>query len=182
MKRLLCIAVISVLASCNSNEPTETEIFKIKELGELATSEYTLSKVLELNDEGEFYKFGNRKILVSCQARVKVGINLNQLAISDIDYSGKSIKIGLPSTRLLSFEMVPESIKTELVDVSGFRSNFTQEDKNRILKQGENNLRNNLVSTGIFTDGYKNAAAFVDKFYRDLGFTKIEIYAQKARI
>jgi hypothetical protein len=76
--------------------------------------------------------------------------------------------------------MVPESIQTELTDVSGFRSRFSQVDKTKILKQGEKNILQNLGKSGLYEDAYKNAALFVEKFYQDLGFSKVEVYAQKS--
>ncbi|MBU2020006.1 MAG: DUF4230 domain-containing protein [Bacteroidetes bacterium] len=168
------------LAACKSDKAVETAVYKIKELGQLSTSEYTLSKVLQLNDKGEWFKIGDRKILISCQAKAKAGVDLRKLDISEVELEKGYIKIGIPSIELMSFEMIPESVSTEMSEVTGFRSSFTQEEKNKILRQGEDNIRKNLARTGLYEDAHKNTVLFIEKFYQDLGFTKIDVYAQKS--
>lgn len=180
MKILICFFLLIFLFACGDKKINESSVYKIKQLGELATSEYTFSKVLQVNDKGEWFKVGNRKILISCQSKAKAGIDLGKLTISDVDLEDGKIKIGIPAVQLLSFEMIPESFKTELSEVSGLRSSFTQIEKNKILRQGEENIRANLSQSGLYQDAYKNSVLFVEKFYGDLGFTNVEVYAQRS--
>ncbi len=151
------------------------EVFQIKEIGELSTTEYIFSKVLRVDDPGEWYKFGNRKILISCKAKVKAGINLKAIQKNDIVVNGDEVSIRLPRPKITSFNMDPNSVRTEVVDVDGFRDDFNQEDINHILQMGEKSIRAALNETGIYAEAEKNAIAFVQEFYKQLGYAKVTV-------
>jgi hypothetical protein len=79
---------------------------------EFSTVEYTITKVVKANDES-FYTVGNRKILFSCKAIVKAGVDLSKLTTDDIELNPKSKKaeITLPAAEVLSFNMPLEEAK-----------------------------------------------------------------------
>lgn len=166
-----------MLASCGEDkEVHETEIYRIRSIGTLSTTEYTLGKVLKWNDEGEWYKFGDRKILLSCKARVKGGVNLNSIKESDIEVKGKKITIQLPPPEIVSFEMDPDLIRTEMTDVSGLRSDFSQLDKSEVLKKGEESIRKDLQKLDILDEAEQNAKVFIIDFYKNLGFEEVIVH------
>lgn len=137
MQKLTFLLVFFGLLACSSEEEKDipAEVYSIRAIGTLSTTEYTLGKVLHWNDEGEWYKFGDRRILISCKATVKAGINLNALKPEDFTIKGKRITIQLPPPEITSFEMDPNHIHTEVTDVNGFRADFTQEEKMKVLKK-----------------------------------------------
>jgi|TARA_R110000737_G_scaffold353481_1_gene405964 hypothetical protein len=153
----------------------KTEVFEIREIGELSTTEFVYSKVLKIDDKPEWYKFGNRKILISCKAKVKAGIDLTAIQKEDIEIKGDNIIIYLPKAKITSFNMDPNSIKTEMAEVSGMRSSFTQEEKNTILQLGEKSIRDGLIETGIYNEAKKNVISFVTEFYQQMGFEKVTV-------
>lgn len=164
------------LWGCNSEEKEpEVDVYEIRNIGLLSTSEYTIGKVIKLDDNKDWYKFGDRKILISCRAKVKAGINLMELKDSSIHVNGKSIRIELPPVQITSFEMDPNTVNTEMQDINGFRADFSQADKNRILRLGEKSIRDNLDKTGIRKDAEKNAISFIINFYKQLGFEDIQV-------
>lgn len=174
---------VSLLAlfSCGTDDQPlrNSEIYEIRSIGTLSTSEYTVSKIIKLNDKGEWYTWGDRKILISCKAKIKAGVNLNRLAPEDIKVEGKKITIELPEAEIISFEMNPDQIKTEMVDVSGFRANFSQHEKNHILQLGEKSIRKDLKQLNILQDAETNAIVFLTDFYKNLGFEEIIIHGTK---
>jgi hypothetical protein len=138
MWKLIVIPITAILLFSCAEEPVrKAEIFQIREIGTLSTTEYTLAKIVKLNDKGEWYTFGDRKILISCKAKVKAGVNLSKIKDEDIKINGKRIEISLPAPEITSFDMDPKWMKTEMVEISGFRFQFTQEETNIILKMGE---------------------------------------------
>ncbi len=173
------IPLLILFASCGEDEVKEDEIFEIRNIGILSTSEYTVGKVIKLDDEGEWYKWGDRKILISCKAKIKAGVNLNNLRDEDIKINGKRIEIYLPPAEITSFDMDPKDMKTEMVEVSGMRFDFTQEETNDILKQGEQAIRKEMKSLNILYDAQKNAAVFVKDFYTQLGFEEVIVHANE---
>ena len=171
-----CLLLLSY--SCKQPPvPDTTAVYSLQEIGELATVEYTFAKVLAVNDEGEWYKFGDRKILIRCEAIAKAGFNLKDAKIEVINEKSPSLKIGLPPTQLLSFTMNPDKIETRASSVTGFRQEFSQEEKNRFLQQGEQNIRANIAQSNIYKDAWRNAETFIRAFYKDLGYPNIQIYA-----
>lgn len=183
MKALKPIVYLStfllLLVSCGEEEVKKDEIFEIRNIGVLSTSEYTVGKVIKLDDEGEWYKWGDRKILISCKAKIKAGINLNNLRDEDIKVNGKRIEIYLPPAEITSFDMDPKDMKTEMVEVSGMRFDFTQEETNDILKQGEKAIRKEMKNLNILYDAEKNASVFVKDFYTQLGFEEVIVHASE---
>lgn len=184
MKQFGCWIVgvsLLIFASCGiDDEPARnSEIYEIRSIGTLSTSEYTVSKIIKLNDKGDWYAWGDRKILISCKAKIKAGVNLNRLAPEDIKAEGKKITIELPEAEIISFEMNPDQIKTEMVDVNGFRANFSQKEKNHILQLGEKSIRKDLKQLNILQDAETNAIVFLTDFYKNLGFEEIIIHGKK---
>jgi hypothetical protein len=178
MKNYLFLSLLVLfLVSCgNEKEVHETEIYQIRAIGTLSTTEYTLGKIIQWDDEGEWYKYGDRKILLSCKATVKAGVNLNAIKESDIEVDGKKITIQLPPPEIVSFEMNPDLIRTEMTDVNGFRSDFSQLDKSKVLKKGEESIRKDLKKLRILDEAEQNAKIFIIDFYKNLGFEQVIVH------
>jgi hypothetical protein len=111
--------------------------------------------------------------LLSCKARVKAGVNLNSIKESDIAVDGKKITIQLPPPEIVSFEMDPDLIRTEMVNVNGFRSDFSQMDKSKVLKKGEESIRKDLQKLNILNEAEQNAKTFIVDFYKNLGYEQV---------
>jgi hypothetical protein len=178
MKKLTFIFFVSILLSgCNEeNKLPEVEVYEIRNIGELSTTEYTVGKIIKLDDKAdEWYKYGDRKILINCKAKVKAGVDLSLIKEGDITVSGTTITITIPPTEITSFSMDSKHIHTEMESVSGFRDAFTHLEKNKFLKQGEAAIREEILHTDIIKDGRLNAEAFLTDFYKQMGFEKVII-------
>jgi hypothetical protein len=163
------------LFSCSEEEVPKTNVYEIRQIGILATTEFTLGKVLKLTDDKEWYKFGDRKILISTKAKVKAGVNLMAIKEGDIETIGNTIKIKLPAVEITSFEMNPGDIQTEMIDINGFRMGFTQAEKNEILRLGEQSIRKEVYATNILQEAQKNTTSFIKDFYGQMGYEEIII-------
>lgn len=180
MKRYFPILFLFfLLFSCGEDEVKKTEIFEIRQIGTLSTTEYTLGKIVKLDDEGEWYTFGDRKMLISCKAKVKAGVDLSKIKDEDIKINGKKIEISLPAAEITSFDMDPKLMKTEMVEVTGFRFQFTQEETNAILKKGETAIRKEMKDLNILNDAEKNATIFIKDFYKQLGFEEVIVHGKQ---
>lgn len=177
MKELIVILSL-ILVGCSSEvEPKEQNVFEIRDIGELSTSEYTIGKMVKVDDvDSTWYwigKYGDRKILINTKAKVKAGIDLSKIKDDDVEVNGNTIKIKLPPAEITSFSMDPRYTHTEMESVNGFRDKFTQKEKNAFMKQGEDAIREELKNTGILEDAEKNAEDFIKDFYKQLGFKKV---------
>lgn len=156
---------------------TKEDVYEIRNIGQLSTTEYTVRKIVKVNDAStDWYKYGDRKLLISCRAKIKAGIDLTKINEKDIQIRGKEIEITLPPAEITSFQIHPSDIQTELESVTGFRSSFSQAEKNEVLKKGEQAIKKDLATTQILRDAEINAALFVTEFYAQLGFEKIVVH------
>jgi len=175
IKQLYYIILIVSLTACSEATPVpKAEVYEIRNIGELSTTEYTVGKIVKLDDEAqEWYKIGDRKILIHCKAKIKAGIDLSKLKDDDIKLSGTSIEITLPPASITTFNMDPNLMRTEMESVTGLRSNFTQKEKNAFLKQAEESIKRDILETGILKDANNNAEAFLTDYYKQMGFEEV---------
>ena len=142
MKNLYYIALVFLLSACELMPQSKEIVYDIREIGTLSTTEYTVAKVVKLDDEHGIWeiwekwddirswtKFGDRKILISCRAKIKAGIDLSKIRKEDIKINGNSINIVVPTAEVSEFSMEPKYIKTEVESVSWFRDHFTQKKR-----------------------------------------------------
>lgn len=180
MSRIAIVLMCLMLLSCGNKEEDQlpvTEIHHIQELGTLATTEYTFGKIVQLNDDKDWYRFGDRKILLSVKAKVKAGVDLTRMNDRDVEVSddGKTVKLMLPAPEIVAFDMNPNDIKTEMTDVNGFRFEFTQDEKMKVLQLGEKSIRTEMMESNILSDAKKNARVFLKDFYQDMGYENVII-------
>ncbi len=179
----LAIAAFSLLQGCSrvADTPTiEREVQAISSMKELALVEYRVKKIIKADDGGEWYKIGERKILLSCTAFLKAGVDLSAFGMENIeaDRSKGKVTITLPHAKLLSIDIPPAGIKEEYGHVSFFRSEFSAAERNNLMKQGERQIKRTVPSLGILPKAEENGRAFFESVFKKMGFTDIEVVYQ----
>ena len=163
--------------SCNNKEKhLDKAIDKAVACTELGTVEYTVTKLIITNDN-VFYKLGDRKIIFSCRTTMKAGIDLKDFTKEDVEVSdkGRTVTIYLPQPKVLSFNMSAEDIKLEYSKVSGLRTGFNTDERNRLLKQGEKAIMDDAPNLGIYEDAKENATDFFKALLSHSGFENINV-------
>ena len=181
-KLLLLIAVLALLLpACRPQgslqDSLTTRIEQLRSTAELGTVEYTVRKAVKARDEGEWFKIGNRRILFSCTARLKAGINLARLQSDQIvvDEQSRSVSLTLPHATVLSINIPPEEIRLEYEDITGFRQRFSDQERQALLRQGEREIIRDLPRLGILDEAEANAEEFLRPMLEQMGFENIEI-------
>ena len=161
----------------DSETSTPTQVATFVRTAELSTVEYTITKMIKANDIPEWYKIGDRKILFSCRATLKAGLDMSQFTDDDVQISPdhRSITITLAQPRLLNLNINPKDIRVEYENVDLFRSRFTAEDRQKLLVQGEKAIRADINSIGILDDARKNATQFFQTALENMGYEKVTI-------
>ena len=184
-KRLLFLgAVILVLLAINVAVPRQKAMPQLsartlKDLAELATVEYSVTKIVSYKDVAWY---GDRKILFETAATVKAGIDLNELADQDIQLEGDSaVTVSLPQPRILLFNMKPEQMR-EIFNESGIlRSDFSNEEKDGLLSQGEKDIRAKVATMDILERAARNARILVESWLKKMGFTAVRVVFKEKR-
>jgi hypothetical protein len=172
-----------ILASCGpSKEQLEKQVENIlSDLTGLGTVEYVVSKVVKANDNATWYKFGDRKILFTCKAYLKAGIDLSELPKDSIqiDAGKKSVSIVLPPAKLLSFNMKPNDIHLVYEKTAITRFSFSNAERDMVMAQGEKNIRASIEEFGILTEAENNAKIFLEAFLKQAGYNQINLKFHK---
>jgi hypothetical protein len=108
---------------------------------ELATAEYTITKIVKANDDKTRFKFGERKILISCKGIIKAGIDLSSLKEENISIDDKDITLYLPAAKIITLNIPAENIKVEHQQTGFWRDQFNNEEQNALMVQAEQQIR-----------------------------------------
>jgi hypothetical protein len=169
-----CLLLLAV--SCQPNpEELKEKVLKIKDMSELGTVEYTVTKMIRASDDKTWYKFGSRKILFSCEARIKAGVDLSQVKPQDVKLEKDKLTLNLPKAKIIYITIAPDKIKEEYKDVSIVRSNFSNAEKDNLLVQGEKNIQEMVPSLGILETAEKNTRELLTSWLRQCDFKTVEI-------
>jgi len=178
-KRLLILgAVILALLAVNIAVPRKKiapplNARTLKDLAELATVEYSVTKIIAHKDVAWY---GDRKILFETAAIVKAGIDLNELSDGDIRRNGdKAVTVTLPRPRILLFNMKPEHMH-EIFNESGvLRSDFSNQEKDVLLALGEKDIRAKVATMDILERAARNARILVESWLGRMGFASVRV-------
>ena len=174
---LLAAAALPGCADRAPEDPTLREIEAISAMRELSLVEYRVRKIVKADDEGPWYKIGDRKILLSCTAYLKAGIDLSGFGAEDVDYdrAAGTVTVTLPHAKLLSLDMPASEIREEYDHVTMLRHGFSAEDRNALLRQGEKQIRDSVPTLGILEKAEENARHFFESVFSKMGFTSVEV-------
>jgi hypothetical protein len=178
MRFILCLCIFCTLTcGCNSKKikQQKEQILQLREMSDLTTIEYIVTKVIRASDNA-WFKIGSRKILMSCQASLRAGIDLSKITEKDVSIHGKTIERELPHATLLSLNIKPEDLKTEYESVAPLRSSFSSSERDALAAQGEKSIRNSVDSLGILQTAEVNANFILTGLLQKFGYEKIIIH------
>ena len=173
--------ILLVLPGCarreSMQETVQREVEAITAMRQLSLVEYRVRKIVKADDEGEWYKIGDRKILLSCTAYLKAGVDLATFGADDvkIDLTGDRVSVTIPHATLLSLDIPASEVRLEYDRVTMLRSDFTAEERNALLRQGEKQIRESVPSLGILEKADENARRFFESVFLKMGFTNVEV-------
>ena len=158
-------------------ETVHREIEAITAMRQLSLVEYRVSKIIKADDEGQWYKIGQRKILLSCTAYLKAGLDLATFGPDDvvIDWGDKRVSVTIPHATLLSLNIPVSEIREEYDQVTMLRHSFSAEERNALLRQGEKQIRDSVPSLGILEKADENARRFFESVFGKMGFETVEV-------
>lgn len=171
------VILLLLLLACGRKDKTDEKpgILTLREMSDLATVEYTVTKVIKASDNKTWFKMGDRKILMSCEAHIKAGIDMSAIHKNNFTVTGKNIEVTLPQPKIISISLPADAIKTEYEDVGVFRDQFNSRDRDALATQAEQQIRNSVDSLGILNQAKVNTSVFVTNFLKRLGYENITI-------
>jgi hypothetical protein len=178
-KKYFPFVILLLFAGCGAKkEPSKPVVFSLQQIGRLATAEYVITRLVKAEDNQTWYKVGDRKILISCSASVKAGIDFTKLQPQQVMQDERKVSVQLPPPQLLSLSIPPESIKVAYTDVGMFRDPFTSTEINAIMRTAERQIQRQIAALDILAVARSNASAFVTRFLTTAGFTEVYVTFQ----
>jgi len=176
---LLCFCLIAIsicFCACKKKEPDISQtVLKIKELGELVTTQYTLSKIVKASDDKTWYKVGDRKIIMSCEANIKAGVDLQHITEKNVTIEDSTIALQLPPARIFSLSIPPDKIQVRYSSVDMLRDPFSAAERQTLLAQAELQMGQLADSLGILKTAQDNAVVYLQSLLQQSGFNKVTI-------
>ncbi len=181
-KFLLPLLCVIFLFACNkkplSPDISQT-ILSLKETGELVTAEYTISKVIRASDDQTWYKLGDRKILINCDAYLKAGISLQDITKDNFQIQNDTIiTVALPHAKLFSLQIPPDKIKIAYQEIGTFRDAFSANEREQLVAQAEPQIKALVASLGILQTAESNGATFIKHLFQQTGFKQVVVVYQ----
>jgi hypothetical protein len=163
-------------AACGKSKlAKEQAILALRDMSDLVTAEYVVTKIIKASDDQTWYKAGDRKILMSCRASILAGVDLSAIEASNISLEGKSVTLRLPPAKLIAVNLPPENIVVEYQEIDFFRSPFKAGERDALAAQAESQIRAGAAAMGILQTAEANAKQFLTGFLQRLGYEQIII-------
>ena len=172
-----CFVAIGIsFSACKKKEPDLSQtVLKIKELGELVTTQYTLSKIVKASDDKTWYKIGDRKIIMSCEANIKAGVDLQHITEKNVTVEDSTIALQLPAARIFSLSIPPDKIQVRYSSVDMLRDPFSAAEREQLLAQAELQIGQLADSLGILKTAEDNAVVYLQSLLQQSGFNKVTV-------
>lgn len=175
MRRILLL-ILLIAAGCSKKQDAQKEVlFSLREMSDLATVEYTVTRIIKANDNKTWFKIGERKILMSCEAHIKAGVDMSSITGKSFTIDDKDISLELPQPKVVSLSIPAETIKVEYEEISLFRDPFKTQERDKLAAQAETQIRNSVDSLGILQQARINTSLFVNNLLVRLGYQNISI-------
>jgi len=176
---LLVCMLVGILCSCKEKKIKPKDLVSaLQETGQLVTAEYTVRKVVKASDEQTWFKFGNRRILMTCEAHMKAGIDMQQIKEQDIRIKDSVVYVKLPHATMFSLSIPPNKIQMHHEEVGLLRDKFTAMERETLLRQAETQIRSLADSIGILQTAESNASVFVQNLLQQSGIKQVNISFQ----
>jgi len=183
---IIYLGLILFFASACQKDNKALVVGKIKKASELATTQFTIDKlVYGVKEKNLFWVVNLNKssFLAESQAFVKAGINLDELTADDIIIEGERISLHLPHVRVITFSYPANRFK-EIKEYShDFAFNrISVAEKEKLFRDAEIDIRNSLKYMDITKTTQDKTRTLFEVLLRNLGYSEIYIDFREGKL
>jgi hypothetical protein len=113
------------------------------------------------------------RILLEVHGEAVAGVDLGQLAPTDVRVSGHAVQVHLPPAQIFTVDL--DDQKTHVYSrTTGLLVPVDPELEGEVREQAVENLRESALAAGILATAHRNACSTVTKLLLGLGFEQVE--------
>ena len=188
LKWLPAVLSVFLILGCSSGQAnkklvrkTVAKISPEKRLELVSYKTKSVARSGEDDKEKLFFIIGDRKMLISFQAEVKAGIDMNDFAPKrdiTIKRRGKSAVIRLPEPVILEINVPTDSVNLEYEETGLFRRKIESDEVAHVARQGRENILQEIQNGQrypIIPEARENARRTFTALFNGLGYEKVEV-------
>jgi hypothetical protein len=164
------------------NMSSQTVIKQIRSLNRLETSTYTIEKIIDVGTSGSKFSqflYGDRILLIA-HGEVVAGFDLGKLNEDDINVSGDTLRVTMPSPEILVTKL--DSEQTRVYDrQQGLLTKGDENLESEARTEAEKVIKDAACKGGILEDASKNARNQLTGLFKSLGFVTVIIETPQGR-
>ena len=188
LKWLPAVLSVFLILGCSSGQAnkklvrkTVAKISPEKRLELVSYKTKSVARSGEDDKEKLFFIIGDRKMLISFQAEVKAGIDMNDFDPKrdiTIKRRGKSAVIRLPEPVILEINVPTDSVNLEYEETGLFRRKIESDEVAHVARQGRENILQEIQNGQrypIIPEARENARRTFTALFNGLGYEKVEV-------
>lgn len=176
---LLLAAVLALTALIHSGAADKktqeiSDISTVDKICELATLKCYYHDVAEYEKQAEGlfkyrpFKYGYKKVWIEYDGTVDVGIDVNEVRISEPDRKGV-VRIYVPDAKILNVSADKDTMSEPLID-KGIFTTITAEDKNKAFADAQATMQKNAETDAVMlTQAKNNAKELLEQYVINVG-------------
>lgn len=163
------IVICIVLAGLSTSLVRQQKTTKLgfEDIGELATQTAYTTQISTIEKSrtlfGKSIPLTGSRYIYSYDVILKAGIDFSQITYH-VDETAKTIQVTLPEAKVLSCEVVNDSLKVYLEDESIFR-NITLEEINESESDLKQQAQEDAIANGLLDNALENAQTVLNAFW-----------------
>lgn len=167
---ILCtVAVFVLLLGRGEEQPEQIEVAAVSEICELATLRCYYHDVVEYEKQPDglfkygFFQIGYKKFWLEYDGIVEIGIDVNQVQISEPD-DDNIVRIYVPEAKVLDIDANENSMGDPVIETGVFTS-VTTEEKAEAFAAAQAAMKENAQSDeSILNQARKNAMELLERY------------------
>jgi hypothetical protein len=174
----LCWVLITFFAiSCE--EDHGLVVGKIKKASKLATTEFTVDKIVFGVKRKKLVwviNLNEARFLAHSTAIIKAGVDLQKLKEEDVTIDGKKIALVLPAVEIINFSYPAELFAEDtLISDNAFLNKISLADQEQFFQDAETDIRNSLKYMNIVETTQQKTRLLLETMLKTLDYTEIYI-------
>jgi hypothetical protein len=152
-----------------------TVVMQIRRLSRLESVAFSMDKMVSGDREGRLLPafLTGDKILLEVHGEADAGVDLGQLAPSDVQVTGHAVHVHLPPAQI--FTVALDDQKTHVYQrQTGLLVPADPALEGEVREHAVENLRQSALAAGILTTAHNNACATVTKLLLGLNFENVQ--------